>query len=40
MEPFLGGTECHGDVARARKETSAADPEGLHCTKNIKLSTS
>lgn len=37
---LLGEIEHHRDVERARKESSAADPEELHCTNGIRLSMS
>lgn len=40
MQKLCGGTEHHRSVGRARKESSAAEPEGLPCTNSIKLSMS
>lgn len=40
QQKLCGGTEHHRDVGRARKESSAAEPERLPCTNSIKLSMS
>lgn len=39
-QQLLGGIECHRHVGRARRRSSAADPEGLHCTNGITFSMS